>query len=191
MGKKSIFITPLPPIDEIPEIEPNPQYQSDFPDDYTDLFETLPESEITPTTSPIYPDFSFDLNDQIPQGTSTDLSPSPVPEIQIFDPDEPSPLFQSQESIADNTSTPPPPPEKPPENLPIIRTIPENEIDKILDHTWYNGKVHYKLLFKNPELPRRYFQGPWVPQSVIDRYFNDMKQDLPYKKFYPPKVRKV
>src|SRR6266568_3012997 len=86
---------------------------------------------------------------------------------------------------------PPPPPEQPPENLPIMKTIPENEIDKILDHTWYNGKVHYKLLFKNTELSRRYFQGPWVPQSVIDRYFNDMKQDLPYKKFYPPKVRKV
>src|SRR6266496_340941 len=85
----------------------------------------------------------------------------------------------------------PPPPPLPPENLPTIKTISENEIDKILDHTWYNGQVHYKLLFKNVNLPKRYFQGPWVPQSVIDRYFNDMKQDLPYKKFYPPKVRKV
>src|SRR6266496_3447054 len=128
---------------------------------------------------------------EIPQGPSPDFHPTLTPEPEIFSEDEPSPLFQSQEVVTDIPATPSPPPPLPPENLPTIKTIPENEIDKILDHTWYNGQVHYKLLFKNVNLPKRYFQGPWVPQSIIDRYFNDMKQDLPYKKFYPPKVRKV
>jgi len=86
-------ITPLPTIDEIPEIESNLQYQSDFPADYTDLFETLPESEMTPSPSHIYPDSHFDLNDRIPQEPSPDFSPSLTPEPEIFSENEPSPIY--------------------------------------------------------------------------------------------------
>jgi len=188
-------ITPLPTINENPDPESvpdsDPKYQSDFPDDYTDLFETLPLHNSHPPSSQISPDFDFELADTIPQMPSTPLPPSPIPGSEISNDDEPSELFQSQEDVAELPSFPPSSHVPSSEDENIIKTIPENEIIKILDHAWYNNKVHYKILFKNKKLPQRYFKGPWVPQRFIDEYLNSMKEDLPYKKFYPPKIYKV
>ena len=135
-----------------------------------------------PSDSHIFPDFTFDLGDQIPQDFGSSPPPSPIEETENND-DQPSPLYQSQDYSQDISPPSSPPPDTTQDLVQVSKTIPKNEIDRILDHTRYNNTDRYKILFKNKDLPKRFFKEYLIPRRFIEEYHQSLKADLPYKKY--------
>jgi len=191
---------PLPPISEETTEPPPPEapdlshpYESDFLEDYSDLFQDSPVTErpISPDLS-ISPDANFDLGDMVPQAPPSSGPQSSPPGDYEDTLEDSTELFKSLESTDTPIPSTPPPFTPPLHNqAPTQPTVPEEEIIRILDHTKYNNQDYYQILFKNKDLPKKFLPAHFIPASFIQKYYLEKAKDLPYKKFYPPKMQRL